>query len=328
MAGAMVALATIVPAAAEDDYGRATGTAKHNDNATGTIGAQVKVRYSGSTHSGHGSGALTSADSNWTPPGCWYAPTYTSAEFRKVRQSIYFAVVHDPDGDDFRGEISDENQKYAKDEYHDGDKGRYWAAVQNPDAPYEEQWACDKPPFWVPQGKKPPVKEAVSPEILAGLAYQQIQVPGTRVSLAPAKASKVNLPTWVWLDKGRFKPVSVTASLSVPGFSISATTTATPSGLTIEAGTDDADLLPSSGTCPANSDGSIGREYTAGSADETPPCGVTYLRSSGDGTFDLRATATWKISWKGSDGTGGDLPDGQYGRNQAVKVREVQAVNR
>ncbi|WP_254878744.1 hypothetical protein [Streptomyces sp. NA04227] len=267
-------------------------------------------------------------DANWEPPGCWYAPQWKSGEFRDLRHNIYFGAVHDPDGRDYVGEISDENEKYAKDEYHDGDKGMYWGAVQNPDASYEEQWACDKDPFWVPEGEQPDEPQAVSPEVLAGLAYNQIKVPGTKVTLAPAGASKVNLPTWAWLDKGEYKPVSVTASLDFPGFHMEATTTAEPVGLHIDPGTEDADVLPASGNCEPNKDGSIGEPYARGKAEQTPPCGVTYRKSSGGGTYDLNATATWKITWTGSNGTGGDLPDGEYGNDQQVEVQEAQAVNR
>ena len=65
-----------------------------------------------------------------------------------------------------------------------------------------------------------------------------------------------------------------------------------------------------------------------GKADRTPPCGVKYLRSSGDGTFPLQATVTWKIDWTGSGGAGGDLPDGAFGATQDVVVQEIQAINR
>lgn len=69
---------------------------------------------------------------------------------------------------------------YAKDEYHDGDKGMYWGAVQNPDASYDEQWACNREPFWVPEGQQPDEPRAINPQMLAELAYNQIKVPGTK----------------------------------------------------------------------------------------------------------------------------------------------------
>ncbi len=74
--------------------------------------------------------------------------------------------------------------------------------------------------------------------------------------------------------------------------------------------------------------GRIGASYEKGRADEAPPCGVKYLRSSGDGTFPLQATVTWEIHWTGSGNAGGDLPDGTFGAAQDVVVQEIQAVNR
>ncbi len=56
---------------------------------------------------------------------------------------------------------------------------------------------------------------------------------------------------------------------------------------------------------------------------------MTYLRSSGDGTFPLQATLIWKISWTGT-GVNDEqpLPDGTFGAEQPVTVRGIQAVNR
>ncbi|BFO14949.1 hypothetical protein SHKM778_13370 [Streptomyces sp. KM77-8] len=42
----------------------------------------------------------------------------------------------------------------------------------------------------------------------------------------------------------------------------------------------------------------------------------------------LQATVTWEIHWTGSDGAGGDLPEGQFGATQDVTVQEIQAINR
>ncbi|MFD5538209.1 hypothetical protein ACFWIJ_10235, partial [Streptomyces sp. NPDC127079] len=137
--------------------------------------------------------------------------------------------------------------------------------------------------------------------------------------------TKVNLPTWAWLDGAQFKPVSVTASVPVLG--ISATTTATPYSLKIDPGTSDAVTYPASGICQFTN-GSIGEAYAKGKVGETPPCGVKYLRSSGTGSYPLKATITWKISWTGTGGTGGPLDDGTFGATQDVVVQEIQSVNR
>ncbi|AWW42514.1 hypothetical protein DN051_17490 [Streptomyces cadmiisoli] len=292
------------------------------------------MTYSGSTKgSGGGSRGVTPVG-DWTPPACWYEPR-SAEEFAKYVEDMFTETVNTP------GQHS-----YAKtsvgmfrDEYKDGtyknynldekDEGNFWVAVQDEDRWMEpEAQLCDEPPFWVENGDAPPVRNAVTPQVLAELAYNQIQLPATEVTLAPAETTKVNLPTWAWLDRATFKEVSVTAQLNAGGFNIQATTTARPVSLRLEPGTADAETYPASGECALNDDGSIGEPYAKGKADRTPPCGLKYLRSSGNGTFGLQATVTWEITWTGSGGTGGDLPAGTFGADQAVTVQEIQSVNR
>lgn len=329
-AGTTLLLASGGPASAGEDpvvSDSNTSATKKDD----TVGAMARISYTRSGNSGPGSGPVTSVDPNWTPPPCWYAPEWKAGEFAKFRDRLYFTARHDPDAPrDALKDMSDENQGYAKDNYNiDKEKeGMWWGAQFSPDATLEEQQKCNKPPFWVENGEDPGVPEAIDAETLAGLAYEQIKVPGTKVSLAPEGPSKVNLPTWAWLDKGDFQPVSVTASLDAPGLHIEATTTAKPTALSIKPGTEDAVRIPASGKCELNDDGSIGEPYAKGKAEQTPPCGVTYQRSSGNGTFNLQATATWEITWTGTGGAGGDLPDGEYGNDQPIAVEEVQSVNR
>ncbi|MEV2255353.1 hypothetical protein AB0I94_33110 [Streptomyces sp. NPDC050147] len=166
----------------------------------------------------------------------------------------------------------------------------------------------------------------MSPRVLAEYAYDELPVPGTEIEMAPEGDTKVNLPTWVWLDKAKFKKISVTASL--PGTGLSATTTAEPISMKIAPGTTDAETYPASGECPIE-DGKIGVPRAKGTpADTLPPCGVKYLRSSGDGSYNLQATLTWKISWTSTTGEGGDLPAGEFGADQQVAVEEIQSINR
>ncbi len=107
------------------------------------------------------------------------------------------------------------------------------------------------------------------------------------MKLAPEVETKANLPTWARLDGATSKPVSVTAS--VPLLGMTAATTAEPVSLRIEPGAADARLPPPGPPVSAPLvDGGIGERYAKGKAERTPPCGVTYLRSSGDGTFALQ----------------------------------------
>jgi enoyl reductase len=71
------------------------------------------------------------------------------------------------------------------------------------------------------------------------------------------------------------------------------------------------------GVCTINADGSIGEAYAKGKSDETPPCGVKYLRSSGDSSYKLKSTITWKIRWTDT-GVNGEqaLPDSAFGPNR------------
>ncbi|WP_443042606.1 hypothetical protein [Streptomyces sp. NBC_00344] len=339
VAGAAILLLNTPPALADGSHNQAPppppkkNTSGKTDG-NGNLSASAGVVYDKSNN-GQGSHAGPIApQGNWTPPPCWYAPKYTPAQLKAYLEPIWGAEStgyewdakqrkHYADGDAKDGDYKDFNKAKTG-------KGYWWDSyVDDTRIGEPGALACDKPPFWVDKGDPPPadVPQAITPEILSQLAYAEIRVPDTKVTLAPGGATKVNLPTWAWLDKGDFKPVSVTAS--VPVLNISATTTATPVSLKIEPGTADAELYPASGECAINGDGSIGTPYANGDADKTPPCGLTYLRASGNnGPYKLKATITWKINWTGTGGAGGTLPTGTFGTTQDVTVDEIQAVNR
>ncbi|WP_342746380.1 hypothetical protein [Streptomyces monashensis] len=309
--------------------GGTTATSKRDGH---TI--ESRVSFSGSTRSaGDSSSSAVTPVGNWSPPACWYEPI-SAQQFSKEMEDGYNQVVNDPSQPDYAKEATGEyrdmykNGKYKNYNLDKANEGNWWVSTQDPSRLNDPAaWECSDLPFWVKNGDTPPVKQAISPEILAELAYNRIKLPDTKVSLAPADVTKVNLPTWAWLDKATFKKVSVTASLNVPGLNIQATTTAEPVSLKLEPGTPDAETFPSSGECAFSSDHSIGQAYAKGMADQTPPCGIEYLRSSGNGTFPLKATITWAITWTGTGTPGGTLPDGTFGKEQDVKVQEIQSVN-
>lgn len=324
--------------------GKGANTEQEGGGGKSGIYAAARIQYSGSVAKGGGTGNVTSTDVNWTPPPCWYAPYLGAKDFKKEMSKHIDSQLKAPGMGGTAGSAIGETQRHYEDGYgwsgspgykdynveNDG-KGMFWAGVENPDEPdYLKRSSCTDLPFWVENGEAPPPRyeEAISPEILAALAYQHMQLPDTKVTLAPEANTKVNLPTWAWLDKAVFDEVQATAALNVPGFNIQATTTARPVSLKLEPGTEDAVTYPASGECVINTDKSIGEPYAKGKADETPPCGIKYLRSSGDGTYKLQATITWEIDWTGTGGAGGDLPNGTFGNEQAVTVQEIQAVNR
>ncbi|WP_329299955.1 hypothetical protein OG410_17135 [Streptomyces sp. NBC_00659] len=305
----------------------ASGDSDGKGNLTATAGAVVFDRSKNG--SGGSSGAVTSSSGNWTPPACYYAPRYTPDELQKYLEPIWNAGSTGSDWDQTQRDKY-VNGGLAKDFNKDKTDQGYWWDSYVTEGREGDPGAlkCTKDIFWVDKGEAPPadIPEAITPEMLAQLAYAEIRVPSTKVDLAPAGTTKVNLPTWAWLDAAKFKPVSVTAS--VPLLNVTATTTAEPLSLRIEPGTADAQTYPASGVCEIAGD-HIGEAYAKGKAKETPPCGVKYLRSSGDGSFKLRATITWRIHWTGTGVTQAQkLPDGTFGADQDVVVQEIQSINR
>lgn len=349
-AGAMcLALSVLVltePAHAAGPTGKDHGADTEQSGGGDSTGiyAAARIQYSGSVAKNGGTGNVTSSDVNWTPPPCWYAPYLGAKDFKKKMSKDIESQLNTPGMGGHAGAALGQLKAHYEDGYgwtdtpgykdynvdKDGE-GMFWAAVENPNEPdILKRSSCNDVPFWVDNGEAPPpqYEEAIRPQILAALAYQHMQLPDTEVTLAPKATTKVNLPTWAWLDKAVFNEVQATAAINVPGFNIQATTTAKPVSLKLEPGTQDAVTYPASGECAINADGSIGEPYTKGKASQTPPCGIKYLRSSGDGTYKLRATITWEITWTGTGGTGGDLPNGTFGKDQDVTVQEIQAVNR
>ncbi|MEU3790518.1 hypothetical protein AB0F07_12040 [Streptomyces fructofermentans] len=310
------------------------GNAQTSGNRSGGS-IESLVTYSGSTGGGGKRTGNVRPVGDWDPPACWYEPR-TPEQFGNSVEEMYTETVNYPGQHSYaKSAVGMYRSMYKDGEYKDynkdkADEGNWWVSVRDEDRWMEpEAQTCDEMPFWVENGDDPGVPNAVTPQILAELAYKRLQLPETEVTLAPEENTKVNLPTWAWLDKATFKEVDVTAELDAGGLNIQATTTAKPVSLRLEPGTGDAETYPASGECRINDDGSIGEPYAKGKSDETPPCGIKYLRSSGDGKFKLQATITWEISWTGTGNPAPTrLPDGTFGADQEITVQEIQSVNR
>ncbi len=330
-----VALALLSSPASADRRPGSQGEVQATGDRSGTV-LTSQITYSGNTGGGGGSrNQAVTPVGDWTPPACWYEPR-TAKEFAKYMEDTYDSVVNMRGQHSYAKTSAGQTRQYYKDgEYKNynlkkSDEGLWWVAVRDEDRWMEEgAKACSEPPAWVENGETPDLPNAVTPEVLAQLAYDQIRVPDTEVSLAPGGASKVNLPTWAWLDRATFKPVEVTASLVANGVNISATTVARPDSLALDPGTPDATLHPASGECGLSGSGSVGEPYAKGKAKQEPPCGVTYLRASGKSAYGLNATVNWKIGWTGTGQPEEQpLPDGAFGAGQDVVVEEIQSVNR
>ncbi|WP_233870557.1 hypothetical protein [Streptomyces sp. ST2-7A] len=281
---------------------------------------------------GGSGGSFSTTSTNWSPPACYYAPEYTPEEF----EQHYLDYLHSPLHSGKAEAVYWYRENYGEEggvnfNLDAEEEGMWWGSFINTASDdHEGKLACSEPWFWVPFGEAPPPLPGVpTPELLAGLAYEHTRVPDTEIALNPEDADHqiVNLPTWIWTEGSSTAPVSVTAR--VVGYDIWATTTAEPDRLTIDPGTRDAVTHPASGECGIAGDGTIGEPYRAGRAEEPPPCGVTYLRAThSGGPHQLLATLTWDVSWVGSGGAGGDLPDGSVSTPQDIEVEEIQAVVR
>ncbi len=305
--------------------------------------SQIVIKGSGADSSKAPSGELSSVDPNWEPPVCWYEPTFSPERLKRAVESDKGGYVNPHEWwdasffvDHYDKGIAQENlgpdqppnsktKGYKK--YNLGKDGMFWRSVVRKGYETDNRaWDCGRIMFWQDAGTVPDDKNAPTPKVLASYAYDKIRVPDTEVELNPKARSTVNLPTWAWLDKGKFKDVKVRAEL--PGTGLWAETTAKPVGLHLEPGTKDAQLHPASGECAINGDGSIGTPYTKGQGDKTPPCGITYLRATSGKPYAMKASVTWEVSWEGSGGAKGDLPNGTFETTQDVNVQELQAVDR
>ncbi|MGW7067743.1 hypothetical protein ACWGII_18135 [Streptomyces sp. NPDC054855] len=317
-----------------------SGGANNNTLNAGVGATNITVNQVSGGKGGSSTKGLAPVDPNWKPPACWYEPVATSEEVKAatdqlkktpnenlvpVTPSLSWGQQLMVDYYEKGKPQSDGTKSYKN--FNLGKDGKFWRGVVNPDMEDDpEAYDCEETLFWQDAGTLPKIDNAPTPEVLASYAYDKVKVPDTKVELKPEAKSTVNLPTWVWLDKGTFEDVKVRAEL--PGTGLWAETTAKPVSLHLEPGTADATTFPASGECKVNEDGSIGTPYTRGSSEEDPPCGIAYLRATGGEPFQLKASITWEITWEGSGNTGGDLPNGTFDGTQDINVQEIQSINR
>lgn len=309
LAGVLLALCA-PPAAADPDVG-AHGEAFQKGNTAG-----VKLTNSKIGLSGNGLGGKS--DGYRMPRPCWYEPNSSADDMRNLqaqqkKQAVEAGLDYDVDLDRFGDKI--------------GDKGQWWGVAYdagNPDGP-----SCAaglEPLVWVPEGTVP--AGGITLEQLMQIARAALTVPEPKIKLSPDAKSYVNLGTWVWLDAAEAAPRSVTATL--PGV-MSATVTATPDHLEIDAGTkDDKRATVFTAGC-----GTTGKPYVKG-ADEDgtkePECGVVYRHSSVDlpgKVYTLTVTSVWTVAGNGNQG-GEAVPFAydpiQVSATRDVPVGEVQSI--
>ena len=184
-----------------------------------------------------------------------------------------------------------------------------------------------------PQGPPPapgaPPAPVITPAQLAQAAYGLLQLPMPKPSHYPNGILKenghpytlVNANTWFWTDPSTWTPVSRTVSAGA----VSATATATPVTL---------GFTPGDGGHTVTCQGP-GTEFKATTATWVSPenpqgCSYRYPNSSygvgGDDQVTATYTITWKVTWSGSDGTGGTFNNLQTQTTSRFSVAELLTV--
>ena len=178
---------------------------------------------------------------------------------------------------------------------------------------------------WVPNpgAGAAPGAPTVTPAQLAQQASKQLPLSHPTIRRSPSQDlryqgdpySWVNLWTWFWTDPASYKPLTQTVSLG----GVSATVTAKPVGLLFD---------PGDGSNPVRCDGP-GRAWTDadGKAAPSSGCGFEYTHVT-NGTVLTRITILWQVSWSGSGGAGGVLPQLRTEATAPLRVLQAQVVNR
>lgn len=306
-------LALAWPSAA-GPWGNTTSPKPPTTPPQNTIASQVHFKRS---YNGPGPRMAPGAETQWSPPPCWYEPKFTPKQFSDYLNAQYVGE---------NNAFAEMARHYGAHNYHEGDKGTWWT-LKVPDLSKAGSCAALDDWAWINPRKPPPNTPAIDPKTLAGLAYAQTVLPAPPVTLKPVPENQlVNLATELAF-KLPLPRVTVTASLdnAAAGVHVAATTVAEPYELRVDAGTPDAE--PASCTYRLTNQGGTYDLDTHGA-----PCNVTYRRASPHGGYTLTASIVWKVHWTPSanpDGpaaTAPKLPDGESTQPTTVTVRENEAI--
>ena len=174
-----------------------------------------------------------------------------------------------------------------------------------------------RPVKWIADGDNPNEPAALpSPAQLGEQARNRLRLPSPHILSSPAGDQLVNLPTWMWVDRGGWGDLSATAT--VPGVSVTAV--ATPISIVWSMGDGASVMCTGPGT-----------PYRAGEDPKasSPDCGHTYRTSSAHQAgqaFPVSATVRWAVRWSGA-GQAGVFPDMTTTGSAALRVAESHALN-
>jgi hypothetical protein len=153
----------------------------------------------------------------------------------------------------------------------------------------------------------------ITPGTLANPALKELPLLYPRPRTAPPRTATqvVGIRTWMWVDPADWHPISATAQ--IPG--LAATVTATPTKTIWDVG-DGSDPIVCNGPGtvydPAKPDG-----------DQHSDCSRAFQH---DGTYPVRVTIEWNVTWTATNGDGGNLGLFQRSTQFDVTVEQRQAV--
>ena len=164
----------------------------------------------------------------------------------------------------------------------------------------------------------------VTPTAVAERAASSITLPGPEIRTDPSTTAVVNLPTWLWVDRSVWHAWKATATLA----GMSAIATATPVSVTFDTG--------DGGHVVCDGPG-IPYEPGDSSSSQSTYCSHTYSVSSAgqvaadgnpdDATYQVTATITWDVTWRGVGFVGGgSLPSLTTTSTASLRVEQIESV--
>lgn len=171
----------------------------------------------------------------------------------------------------------------------------------------------------VPGRKKTakPGRKTVPLEVVVQRAVADLRLPEPVPRTSPAKdfTQVVHVPTWLWIERDSWGPVSETAEVE----GVTVTATAKPRKAVWQIGDGQSVMCKGPGTPYSD-------QFDPKSS--SPDCGYTYRRASTSadgGKFRAKVTVTWDVSWRGA-GQAGIVPGMTMSTELPLAVDEVQAV--
>ncbi|WP_272595973.1 hypothetical protein [Streptomyces noursei] len=164
---------------------------------------------------------------------------------------------------------------------------------------------------------KEDAKERVPVRVVVQRAVSRLKLPKPVIHTSPHEdfVQVVNVPTWMWVERGTWGPVTTAAAVD----GVEVTATARPRRAVWSMG--------DGGTVVCRGPGT---PYSTrfGPKASSPDCGYTYQRASTSEpgrAFPVSVQVFWDVEWKGG-GRSGTVPGLAMSAQRQLVVDEVQAV--